>query len=363
MENPTITKDSVQLAESPIIETPKPKSRFPIFLIVGILLLLGSSIFFIKYFFGVKAPLVITIPENQTNTLSSWKTFTDNRYGFTFKMPDYYIDGSSKSWTTTAGIDYLSIGATEGKPGIWIEASQFTSVETWKTNSAFGRSHQFIVADTTNDKLRFTALAQGQTGFVDDDRFSGFSSTNGDKVITIGISHNKASQNEIDQVLDQMSTTFKFTNSISKQNWKVINNTQYGFSFSIPVDLQVSGDDQGLSAYIMTKANNQINLVIIPDTSPTISEYLVKADKISQTAYEGQQSLQVNTTTKTVINGLNVIQREEYLIAADLTQRNTYFKNSNIVVSMALQPTPGNILNQDLELYNQILSTFKFTSN
>lgn len=142
-------------------------------------------------------------------------------------------------------------------------------------------------------------------------------------------------------------------------NWKTYDNSRNGFSFRYPSGWVLNENDQG--GTIQTTTNNRIDFLVSADDSPTIAEYLVKTDKISETAYEGMPSMQVQSTRVTVINGLNCIQREEYLRAADLTRIITYFKKGQLVVSVSLVPTPGNGLMTDRPLYGQILTTFRFT--
>lgn len=142
-------------------------------------------------------------------------------------------------------------------------------------------------------------------------------------------------------------------------DWKTYTNTKYNYEFKYPSDFNLEKSTSG--EYFQTKLNNRLIFYATNDQSSTIADYLVKTDKISQNANEGPPSLQVQSTKKTVIHGLNSIQREEYLTDADLTQINTYFKKGSVVVSIALEPTPGNPRSEDESLYQQILSTFKFT--
>jgi hypothetical protein len=166
--------------------------------------------------------------------------------------------------------------------------------------------------------------------------------------------------------IDQILSTFKFINQATPTqtsfsfDWKTFSSIQGGFEFPYPSDSTLNESGQG--GVIHTKSNNYIKFYFTNDTSSTIQDYLAKVDKISQTAYEGQPSIEVHSTKKTVINSLNCIQRQEYLIAADITQTITYFKKGTVVVSIALSPTPGNVLTYDELIYQYTLSNFKFTN-
>jgi hypothetical protein len=157
---------------------------------------------------------------------------------------------------------------------------------------------------------------------------------------------------------NQILSTFKFIDP-GLDNWKIHTDVKYGFEFRYPKAWNDfgSGDSSG---YFKTDSNNTLNLTIYTDSSKTITEYLQKKDKLSETSYEGSPAYQVQSTKKTVINGLSCVQRTEYLNAADITTLATYFKNKNYIVSLTLVPTPGNALEQDQSYYNQILSTFEF---
>jgi hypothetical protein len=136
-------------------------------------------------------------------------------------------------------------------------------------------------------------------------------------------------------------------------DWQTYNNGEYSFNY--PKNLVMINNGLILSQ------DNKIFFTKVTDNSKTIAEYLIKQDKISATAWEGKPSLEVKTTKKTVINGLNCIQRQEYLLAADITVISTYFKNGNYIYKAQFQPIPGNSTESDIFMYDQILSTFKFT--
>lgn len=141
------------------------------------------------------------------------------------------------------------------------------------------------------------------------------------------------------------------TSSVS--DWQTYSNPDYSFNY--PQGLVVINNGLILSQ------DNKIFFTKVSDSSKTITEYLVKQDKISSTAWEGQPSIQVKNTKKTIINGLNCIQRQEYLLAADFGVISTYFKNGNNIYKIQFQSVPNNSTESDIFMFNQILSTFKFT--
>jgi|GEM_PF-5319331 len=141
-------------------------------------------------------------------------------------------------------------------------------------------------------------------------------------------------------------------------NWKTYSNSEIEFKYF--KDLVISQESSD-SISLHTPKNNYIYFNSENDSSSTIAQYLLKVDKISATAWEGQPSIQVQNTKKTIINGLNCIQRIEYLLAADVAVTKTYFKKGNLIVVITFSPAPGNKSSEDEKNYSQILSTFKFT--
>lgn len=143
------------------------------------------------------------------------------------------------------------------------------------------------------------------------------------------------------------------------EGWRSYKHSKYGFSFQYPEGFKLLDSAQVLT--IQTASNNNIDFYMFTDDSATITDYLKKSDEKSQTGYEGKPSFEVHSTKEIVINGINAVQREEYVFAADLTRLITYFGNGNTVVAIALIPPPGNDLELDEPTYQQLLSTFYFT--
>lgn len=107
--------------------------------------------------------------------------------------------------------------------------------------------------------------------------------------------------------------------------------------------------------------NSIINLVVYGSDVPTISDFLAKQDEISAKGWEGSYSIKVNSTKKTVIAGLNCIQRQETVLAGDFETYSTYFRFGNNFYQLSIRPKNSSDLNlNDVSIYQQILSTIKF---
>ena len=159
-------------------------------------------------------------------------------------------------------------------------------------------------------------------------------------------------------IIDQLPTPTSLPIS-SVLSLKHYSNSQFEFNYPNGFILT---EEQNLIT-IHTNSNNDILFATSVSVPGTITEYLAKADKESSTSWEGKSSVNIESTKKTVINGLNCVQRTEHLLAADITQTSTYFKSGSTVVSIILRSVPGNSLTEDIPIYSQILSTFKFNEN
>ncbi len=150
------------------------------------------------------------------------------------------------------------------------------------------------------------------------------------------------------------------------QNWKTYTDSKNIFSFDYPSSWNANKEallETGNYVYISSPNQSIFLIDITEDNSKTISEYLSKKDKQNSTEYEGTSSIAVISTKKTVIAGLNCIQRQENYNAAGFSVFSTYFKNGNNIYVLTLQPKEGVINSNDINIYQEILSTFKFTEN
>lgn len=143
----------------------------------------------------------------------------------------------------------------------------------------------------------------------------------------------------------------------------IYQNTQYNYEFKYPSSWKYNSLTDDSIVEITSPKRNVLYVRVNSDISKKISDYLSKIDKQSSTAYEGTPSVTVMSTKKTIINGLNYIQRQENYNAAGFSVYSTYFKNGNNLYVLTLQPQEGTIHPDDIAAYQQILSTFKFTES
>lgn len=138
----------------------------------------------------------------------------------------------------------------------------------------------------------------------------------------------------------------------------IYNNSKYAIRFEYPSGLTVEETPQGVN--LTTASNNRIDFYVASDTSPNLGSYLSQLDKTTLTAYEGRPSRKIQSSRPVIVSGQDCTERQEYLIAADITRIVTYCKTGSSVYSIALTPAPGTGLSVDLAIYQQLLSTFRF---
>lgn len=176
-------------------------------------------------------------------------------------------------------------------------------------------------------------------------------------------------QKQIAQDLNQAVPNTSTQSQGELANWKTYTNTQYGFEVKIPSAWKVleSYDNSNNSDAISFRSQDQSGLnVFVSQISKntTLTQYLKQADKDSQTAYEGYPSKMVLSSQQVTVGGLLAVKRAEDLQAAGFTTIQTYLIKGLGVYTFELMPNESSVPKYSLDeekVYNQILSTFKFT--
>lgn len=214
----------------------KPKINY---LVIGLVILICFVMFgFGGYYLGKQFSVTQNIDINQpqstlgpsiaTDPIASWKTFTDKKYNFQIKLPKYYNVPNTGLWSMLAGSDLSSIDPQQDatleesslfdKTGerylksILLESLNVRSLDDWRKNSKFSSSHKFITEEINDNVFMFTTLALGLTGYVDNDRLTGFAAFKENRVIVVALRHYTANQSEVKLFIDQILSTFKFVN-------------------------------------------------------------------------------------------------------------------------------------------------------
>jgi hypothetical protein len=168
--------------------------------------------------------------------------------------------------------------------------------------------------------------------------------------------------NQKNETITPVNTTIPVS-TISQKTYK---NIDPSFELEYPSTWKIDQEallETGDYVYLASPNQSVFRVDISEDNSKTISEYLSKIDKQNLTGYEGKPSITVISTKKTIVANLNCIQRVENYNAAGFSVYSTYFKNGNNIYVLTLQPNEGALIPDDINIYQQILSTFKFTEN
>jgi len=151
-------------------------------------------------------------------------------------------------------------------------------------------------------------------------------------------------------------------------NWKTFKVENRNFTFQYPTnwrdDFPRNGSSQSITNLSPPKGY-WFNVYDYNSSSKTISDFLAKRDK-SQTSYFGEEIIpnRVVSHKKMIINGLDCIQRQELMPNSNSIVYSTYFQKDNDFFELTITPSGRpELATEDIETYQQILSTFKFTEN
>lgn len=145
--------------------------------------------------------------------------------------------------------------------------------------------------------------------------------------------------------------------------WQTYTNSQYGYEIKLPANwkhVEHSSNFDYLTEFQSSSDLSSIRIHVHTDSvGKNLSDFLKEVDRISKTAYEGKPSVKVIRTTVKILNGVEVIEREEELIAAGVTSIVTYIPTSKYIYSVST--SGANYKESEVyKYYILVLSTLKF---
>jgi hypothetical protein len=147
--------------------------------------------------------------------------------------------------------------------------------------------------------------------------------------------------------------------------WQTYLDTHFGFEIKHPGNWATNPTPAEQPGEISFSApdGSGLDVIIISDSSKTVADYLVSTDKKSLTAFEGQPSKTILTSKKITVAGTPAVQRNERLLAAGFTTTVTYLKKNDRIIIIEALPglSSDDITSEERAMYDQILSSFKFT--
>jgi hypothetical protein len=175
-----------------------------------------------------------------------------------------------------------------------------------------------------------------------------------------GVIAKDTAQKMFDQILSTILVSSSEIKPTTIATWKYYANELYRYAIQYPAMLEMT--DSNSFVQFRTQKNNMITMSATKTSYATITEYLTDLDKQSQTAWEGKPTVSITSTKKTKINEFSVVEREEHMLAADLTRTVTYFKIGSYIIAYSFIAAPGNEKTEDMKIYFAMRQTLKSIS-
>ena len=165
-----------------------------------------------------------------------------------------------------------------------------------------------------------------------------------------------------------MVVAFAYRKSLSSVgNWKTYTNARYGYTFEYPTGTKISWPYEPEGAIFVAPKDSQTMWIRHRDNpkSLTAKEFyenaLAEAEREAQMDKTPRPIPPAGGTKEIKINGLDAFQSLGNF-AGDGSMAHTYLTNGKVVVDISFYDFNANYTNteESAELFNEILSTFKF---
>ena len=332
------------------------------------------------------APLELSpTPTVSQDETSSWKTYRNDQYGFEFRYPSHW----GKADNTGSGYDnsnpYLLIWAgavsrsqcqdlgCPPKPG---DRDEFTKGDTFQGAPPLNPWFEILrVHGDTWISIQVTDVNKNCSSETDCQQYLSLASLDGKTRVD---NPNYQTYNDFIELI----STFKFTNSADTSTWKTYRNDQYGFEFRYPEGFVLEGPGLefqiGITSFEWNRDSYGFPYIKYPQENRfylEINQYLNR-EKMSindwinnsnLSPYESPEGVQVINVYKQMNGNL---MSEKSVFDDGLQRRVRYATNSGSIELIYTYFRSGDYIYQfvshstdsdNLNIYNQILSTFKST--
>ena len=269
--------------------------------------------------------VVPTFTPRPTDPTSDWKTYTNTQYGFSFQYPSN-INGNStgNEFAGSVGgnsinLDVKVINTKDAR----FSGKNFQVIEGTKANNQADEYMYVLLDKFPGKEIEFFA----EFPYVD---------------------------------LRQIVPTFKFTDStgssqagsVDTSTWKTYTNMQYGFEVKYPADWNYRERSDGAVGF-----DSRNTAQLDPDvtsykisifTAPNLKSVLV--ENWLKTYYQG---IAITDQKRLTVGGWSAVQTAQ-APTIGYPVMETHVLHNSVVYIVRLS-------NEDISIYNQILSTFKFT--
>lgn len=153
------------------------------------------------------------------------------------------------------------------------------------------------------------------------------------------------------------------------KDWQIYKNSKYNFQLRFPKEWQASGRpaNANIVSFIDEPGSEEnpdtieLEVRVIDDKKyDSLKSFLAAMDKVSLTAWEGKQAVNVAKEESKKIDGQEAIRREVYLNAAGFPALETYIFKGGKIYKVSMNLYIGEIVLGRVNLYNKIISTFDF---
>jgi hypothetical protein len=355
----------------------KPMPMSPMVLI-GLILLLSLTTGAIGYMLGQRAPQLLTIqPQPSTivqsspltgsqapnNDLANWKTLTSNLYGYSLKYPSFWYERtgtitrsldqieSYDSFKNTGGPNVFQKGQTRIEIGYPETGKTSLSVDEWFAKQGASYISKVHINVGSNDSLMVTDDSPIGKSVI-------YYLKNGTSILTIAVYGDLTEENG--KILDQILSTFKFTDAQSDAtaNWRTV--TGKYLIFEAPSNWHyLACDNNDYNIFVGPKISQDSTEHCAFDGSPGDIQILRAVNAASfyiAQDTDPNDSYTISEKSSLKVDGVDAItQREVETEGQGQGDRYVVYIPSKLTTIVLHN-------NTEKQLFDQILSTFKFTN-
>jgi uncharacterized protein YxeA len=141
--------------------------------------------------------------------------------------------------------------------------------------------------------------------------------------------------------------------------WVTFTNPDWNYEIKAPSDWKETEHSSNFNYTTPLQAPDQSNFIVTikNENTNTLEKILQNQDQIDKTSWEGKPSKEIISSKQISVGNYSGIEREEKWLAAGFIAKTTYILVNGKFVSFVAYPENSTAT----KLYDQILSTFKFT--
>jgi len=381
MENPS-TPLTTETNPTPIHSThPKPLLYF--FLVI-VLLLVGLGGFVLGKFYTenkTEEPIDETLPIVQkpkalpsTNSTADWETYTNDKSGLSFKYPSemkfqptsegcgpvFFYPNTEKIWITVCG-PYLNEK----------NANDFAKKSIDRNGTKLASREESLIGGEKAIKLEIKESTNQYSieVYIDDISYTALNANNitsNEKapIVVYLYIQNLSQKEQSIAIFNQILSTFRFLdqNTSSMTNWQTCNDSR-GFTMEYPLGFEMN---TGSCNYSIQDYSLVQNIKVTDPTKDLQKNWLITVDVEKSDLNPNQWIIANKCTNNQLCSEIKpgpIPYSSTFDISAHYTESNVVTKIGDKIVIFSLNArNPDSPVSNDIRnIFDQILSTFKFT--